>query len=169
MRESLVTVRTTVRYKTRSHRIEGENAPPVLWLYYEKGFCRYFSPDILQTPLKRAFGSISSVWANISPLMTAVAFRTSLALTCMEPSTSPNISAFVETMFPVTFPFGPITILPLQLTSPSIFPSRRKSVSVTMSPLTVVPAARVLCRPPFVFSSFYFIPIIYVVSCLSQI
>ena len=132
----------------------------------EKEIVVIFPLTSCKPPLKRAFGSISSVWANISPLMTAVAFRTSLALTCMEPSTSPNISAFAETMFPVTFPFGPITIftvathISFYFFHPvgSLFPSRCRL-------FTVVPAARVLCRPPFVFSSFCFIPIMFRIVC----
>ena len=109
---------------------------------------------MLQTPLKRAFGSISSDWVNTSPLMLAVAFSISFSVIRIEPSTSPKISALVEIMLPTTRPFGPTTIFPLQLMSPSTCPSNLKSVSVIILPFTFVPAARVLCRPPAEFSSF---------------
>lgn len=81
----------------------------------------FFSEHIEQAPLNRAFGSISRDWVYISPLIIAVDFRISFALTFTEPSTSPRISAFSDTILPVTLPLGPITILPLQLISPSTF------------------------------------------------
>ena len=62
--------------------------------------------------------------------MLAVAFSISFSVIRIEPSTSPKISALVEIMLPTTRPFGPTTIFPLQLMSPSTCPSNLKSVSV---------------------------------------
>ena len=111
-------------------------------------------PPIEQVPLNSAPGSTIRVFVSTSPWILPLVRNDNCWWHLILPSSKPKISAFWQSIDPLTRPASPITTLPLQFKSPSIIPSIRKSLSAVIVPTILLPAVNALNIKPLCCFSF---------------
>ena len=99
---------------------------------------------ISHEPVNCASGSMLRILVLICPQILDVDLRDNVPFTTILPFTLPIISALEHSTLPLMLPCCPITILPLQVKSPSSSPSMRMSLLVVIVPTIFVPCAMIL-------------------------